>query len=96
MPKFSKVITQKIFFFPEFIQKLIKSSTHLYYQSIYQVSRLKAPTVFEILLTREKCSKLQRAIAHELFCKIYLKVNQAVYSSIPVDSSGLIVFQLFC
>ena len=52
-----------------------------------------APTVFfffffEILLTREKCSKLQRAITNELFFKIYLKVKQVVYSSVPVDSSG--------
>ena len=36
----------------------------------------------------EKCSKLQRAITHEVFFRIYSKVNQVIYSSIPIYSPG--------
>ena len=100
MPKFSKVITQKIFFF----SRIYSEVNQVIYSFILPINlpsfKAVAPTVFEILLTREKCSKLQRAITHELFFKIYLKVNQVVYSSISVDSSGfkalvLIFFSYF-
>ena len=32
----------------------------------------------------QKCPKLQRAIIHEVFFRIYTKVNQVIYSSIPI------------
>ena len=100
MPKFSKVITKKIFF-----SRIYSEVNQVIYSFILPINlpsfKALAPTVFlllffffffffffEILLTREKCSKLQRAITIELFFKIYLKVKQVVYSSIPVDSSG--------
>ena len=45
--------------------------------------------------------KLQRAISQEVFFKISSKVNQVVYSSLPVYSSSFkalasIVFEIFC
>ena len=48
-----------------------------------------------------KCPKLQRAITHEVFFRIYSKVNQVIYSSIPIYSPGFkalasIVFEIFC
>ena len=33
-------------------------------------------------------SNLQRAIIHEVYFKIYSKVNQAIYSSLPIYSSS--------
>ena len=58
-------------------------------------------SIWDILLTREKCPNLQRAITHEIFFRIYLKVNQAVYSSLQVYSSSFktlasISFEIFC
>ena len=43
---------------------------------------------WDILLTREKCPKLQKAITHEVFFKIYSKVNQVFYSSLPIYASS--------
>ena len=48
-----------------------------------------------------KCPKLQRAITHDIFFRIYSKVNQVIYSSIPIYSQGFkalasIVFEIFC
>ena len=45
--------------------------------------------------------KIKRAITHEVFFKIYSKVNQVVYSPLPVYSSSFkalvsIVFEIFC
>ena len=45
--------------------------------------------------------KLQRAITHEIFFKIYSKVNQIIYSSLPVYSPSFkalasIVFEILC
>ena len=37
---------------------------------------------WDILLTRKKCPNLQRAINHEIFFRIYSKVNQVISSSI--------------
>ena len=56
---------------------------------------------WDILLTRYKCPKLQRAITQEVFFKISSKVNQFVYSSLPVYLSSfkalaLILFEIFC
>ena len=56
---------------------------------------------WDILLTRWKCPKLQRAITQEVCFKISSKVNQVVYSSLPVYSPSfkalaLIVFEIFC
>ena len=55
----------------------------------------------DILLTRYKCPKLQRAITQEVFFKISSKVNQVVYSSLPVYSSifkalASILYEIFC
>ena len=49
----------------------------------------------------QKCPKLQRAITHEVFFRSYSKVNQIIYSSIPIYSPGfkalaLIAFEIFC
>ena len=56
---------------------------------------------WDILLTRYKCPKLQRAITQEVFFKISSKVNQVVYSSLPVYSPSFkalasILFEIFC
>ena len=47
------------------------------------------------------CPKLQRAITHEVFFRIYSKVNQVIYSPIPIHSPGFkalasMVFEIFC
>ena len=44
--------------------------------------------------------KLQRAITHEVFFRIYSKVNQVIYSSLPIHSSTFkalasTVFEIF-
>ena len=49
----------------------------------------------------EKSPMLQRAITNEVFFRIYSKVNQVIYSSIPIYSPGFkalasIVFEIFC
>ena len=36
----------------------------------------------------KKCPKLQRAIIHEVFFRIYSQVNQVIYSSIPIYLLG--------
>ena len=68
-------------------------------------SSFKAPAsiVFlDILLTRETCPNLQRAITYEIFFSIYKKkVNQVIYSSLPINSPNfkslaLTVFEIFC
>ena len=48
-----------------------------------------------------KYSELQRAITHYVFFRICSKVNQVIYSSIPIYSPGFkalasIVFEIFC
>ena len=55
----------------------------------------------DILLTRETCPNLQRAITHELFFRIYTKVNQVIYASLPINSTSfkslaLAFFEIFC
>ena len=40
----------------------------------------------DILLTRETCPNLQRAITYKIFFRIYKKVNQVIYSSLPIIS----------
>ena len=47
------------------------------------------------------CSKLQRIITHEVFFRIYSKVNKVIYLSLPIYSLGFkalasIVFEIFC
>ena len=47
-----------------------------------------------------KYAQLRRAITHEVLFRIYSKVNQVIYSSIPIHSSGFkalasIVFRYF-
>ena len=69
--------------FSEFIQKLIWSSIH-HYQSIHQVSR-RFNSFGDILLTREKCPNLKRAITQEIFFRIYSKDNQVIYSSLSIN-----------
>ena len=49
----------------------------------------------------KKCPKLQRVIMHEVIFRIYSKVNQVIYSSIPIYSPGYkalasIAFEIFC
>ena len=142
-------------YFSEFIQKLIRPSTH-HCQSIHLVSRLHlewfwryyadkiSSILFQRAITQErgiilmgknmsaiffmknsnmkfqnssihgsevmlcikkhamqKCLKLQRAITHEVFFRIYSKVNDAIYVSVPIYSLGfkplaLMVFVIFC
>ena len=41
---------------------------------------------WDILLTREKCPNLQRAITQGIFFRIYSKVNQVIYSSLSINS----------
>ena len=64
---------------------IIRSSTHRY-QTIHQVSRLQLQQFLRNLLTRERCLNLQRAITYEIFFRIYPKVNQVIYSSLPINS----------
>ena len=67
-------------------------------------SSFKAPAsiVFlDILLTRETYPNLQRAITYEIFFRIHKKVNQVIYSSLPINSLSfkslaLTVFEIFC
>ena len=49
----------------------------------------------------EKCPRLQRAITHEVFFRIYSEVIQVIYSSIPNHLPGfkaltLILFEILC
>ena len=73
-------------FFSEFIQKLIRTSDH--YKSIYQVSKLQLQQFLRYFADKVKCPKLQRAITLEAFFKIYSKVSQVVYSSLPIYVSS--------
>ena len=43
-------------------------------------------SIWDILLTKEKCPNLQRAITHEIFFRIYSEVNQVIYSPLPIKS----------
>ena len=60
------------------------------------------PMNFEsIALCNVKCPKLQRAITHEEFFRIYSKVNQVIFSSIQIYSPGFkalasIAFEILC
>ena len=64
-----------------------------HYKSIHQVMRgSSSNSISDILLTRAKCLNLQRTITHEIlffFFKIYSKVNQIIYLSLPINSSSL-------
>ena len=54
---------------------------------------------WDILLTKWKCPKLQRAITHEVFFRIYSKVIQVIYSPLLIYSlsfKALIVFEILC
>ena len=59
-----------------------------------------AATVFELYFAdKVKCPKLQRAITHEVFFRMYSKVNPVIYSSLPIYSSSFkglaaIIFQI--
>ena len=58
-------------------------------------------SIWDILLTREKCPNLQRDITHEIFFRIYSKVNQIIYSSLSINSPSFkvlapTVFEIFC
>ena len=61
-----------IFFSSEFIQSLLKSSTH-HYQSIFKFQGSNSNSSLDIKLTREKCPNLQRAITHETFSQNLFK-----------------------
>ena len=98
MPNLQRTFTLEIFF--RIYSKLTRSSTY-YYQSIHQVSRLWLQQFLRYFADRVKCPKLQRAITHEVFFRIYSKVNQITYLSLPIYSSSfkalaLIVFEIFC
>ena len=43
-------------------------------------------SIWDILLTRKKCPNLQNAITLEILFRIYSKVNQVIYSSLPINS----------
>ena len=58
-------------------------------------------SIWDILLIREKCPNLQRAITPEIFFRIYSKLNQVIYSSLPINSPSFkavarTVFEIFC
>ena len=51
--------------------------------------------------TQDICPNLQRSITHEIFFRIYSKVNQAIYSSLLINSKSFkalasTVFEIFC
>ena len=85
-------------YFSEFIQKLIRSSIH-HYQSIHQVSKALASVVFEILADKGKVPKFTKG--HEIFFRIYSKVNQVINLPFPINSPSFkalapTVFEIFC
>ena len=98
-PKLQRAIAHEVFF-------RISSEVHQVIYSSLQIHLLSfmalALTVFEIFCWQGKNAlKLQRVITQEVFFKISSKVNQVVYSSLPVYSSSLespasIVFEIFC
>ena len=50
---------------------------------------------------RKRNRNLQMAITYEIFFRIYKKINQVIYSSLPINSPtfkslALIVFEIFC
>ena len=88
-------------YFSEFYSKvnqIVYSSLPIYSSSF----KVLAPTVFEIFCWQGKnVQKLQRAITHEAFFRIYSKVNQVIYSSLQIHSTSfkalaLTVFEIFC
>ena len=98
MKNFQRAILQKknfriffFFFFFFFFFKLIRSSTH---QSISLLDfKAIASIVLDILLTSLKCQNLQRVVTQEK--KIYLEVNQVIYSSFPISLSGFKQFSRY-
>ena len=64
----------------------------------FQVS--SSNSFFRYLADKVKCPKLQRAITHEILFRIYSKVYQAIYSSLPIYSSSFkapasVVFEIY-
>ena len=69
-------------YFSKFIQKLTRLSTHDY-QSFHCFKAL-APTFFRYFADKVKMPKIIRAITHEIFFRIYSKLNQVIYSTLPI------------
>ena len=67
----------------------------------FQNSSMHGSNVVLCSMHQKARPMLQRAITHDIFFRIYSKVNQVFYSSIPIHSPNfkalaLIVFEIFC
>ena len=92
-------ITHEVFFrISSKVDQVIYSSLQIHLLSF----KVLALTVFfRYFADKVKMPKLQRAITQEVYFRISSKVNQVVYSLLPVYSSSFkalapTVFEIFC
>ena len=99
MPQITKDHNYEVFFrISSKVNQVIYSSLQIHLLTF----KALALAIFETVCWQgKKCPKLQRAITQEAFFKISSKVNQVVYSSLPVYSSSSkalvpMVFEILC
>ena len=97
-PNLQRAITHEIFFrIYSKVNQVIYSSLPINLPSF----KALAPTIFSYFADKVKMPNITKGHNHEVFFRIYSKVNLVIYSSLPIYSSGfkvlaLIVFEIFC
>ena len=90
--------SRSIFKISSKVNQVVYSSLPVYSSSFKALASID----FEIFCWQVKnAQNSQRAITYEIFFRIYEKVNQVIYSSLPINSPSfrslaLTVFEIFC